>query len=315
MKVGGKKPGGRPRLRWMDRGRSDLKQHQLDPKFAQNREGWRKAIMAIDPGQGSVASSTTRAPIDNISFGAPVGLVTTHCVVFRILRVFRIVWMVLACCIILFSCDLISTAKFLGLPDTLLVHPLCPDEREHDPSGCQASGLTPELPVHVVLVPPLLVSPLLRLQALVPGVPRQPHRHFYFIDCPRKFLVFARCGCFEKALDFTRAGSRFLQHQRHTGADVYPTDTLQRSWTRYTLIVAYTTDNSYSGRYVHYPASLFNDLNWVNPAAVVAIWRLGSTTSNNAAAQQGEPLLALCFGVARFLDHSLCVFFYIILTN
>ena len=52
MKVGGKTPRGRPRQRWMDRVRSDLKQHQLDPKLTQNREGWRKAIMAIDPGQG-----------------------------------------------------------------------------------------------------------------------------------------------------------------------------------------------------------------------------------------------------------------------
>ena len=32
-------------------------------------------------------------------------------------------------------------------------------ERERDPSGYRASGLTPELPVHVVLVPPLLVPP------------------------------------------------------------------------------------------------------------------------------------------------------------
>ena len=52
MKVGGKRPRGRPRLRWTDRVRSDLRQHQLDPKLAQNREAWRKAIMAIDPGQG-----------------------------------------------------------------------------------------------------------------------------------------------------------------------------------------------------------------------------------------------------------------------
>ena len=52
MKVGGKRPRGRPRLRWMDRGRSDLRQHQLDPKLAQNREAWRKAVTAIDPGQG-----------------------------------------------------------------------------------------------------------------------------------------------------------------------------------------------------------------------------------------------------------------------
>ena len=37
MKVGVKIPRGRPILRWMDRVRSDLKQHQLDPKLAQNR--------------------------------------------------------------------------------------------------------------------------------------------------------------------------------------------------------------------------------------------------------------------------------------
>ena len=35
-------------MMWMDRVRSDLKQHQLDPKLAQNRETWRKAIMSID---------------------------------------------------------------------------------------------------------------------------------------------------------------------------------------------------------------------------------------------------------------------------
>ena len=43
---------GVPIPRWMDRVRSDLRQHQLDPDLAQNRDGWKKAIMAIDPGQG-----------------------------------------------------------------------------------------------------------------------------------------------------------------------------------------------------------------------------------------------------------------------
>ena len=52
LKVGLKRPRGRPILRWMGRVRSDLRQHQLDPDLAQNREGWKKAIMAIDPGQG-----------------------------------------------------------------------------------------------------------------------------------------------------------------------------------------------------------------------------------------------------------------------
>ena len=63
---------------------------------------------------------------------------------------------------------------------------MCPVERARDPPGCRASGLTPELPVIVMLVPSVLVPPLLRLQALVPMVKRQPHRVCYFLDCPRK---------------------------------------------------------------------------------------------------------------------------------
>ena len=47
---------------------------------------------------------------------------------------------------------------------------MCPVERERDPSGCRASGLPPELPVHVVLVPPLLVPPLLVPPLLIPAV-------------------------------------------------------------------------------------------------------------------------------------------------
>ena len=52
MKVGWKIPRGRPILRWMDRVRSDRRQHKLDPELAQKREARRKAIMAIYPGQG-----------------------------------------------------------------------------------------------------------------------------------------------------------------------------------------------------------------------------------------------------------------------
>ena len=36
---------------------------------------------------------------------------------------------------------------------------MCLAERERDASGCRASGLTPGLPVHVVLVLSLLVPP------------------------------------------------------------------------------------------------------------------------------------------------------------
>ena len=66
---------------------------------------------------------------------------------------------------------------------------MCPVERERDPPGCRASGLTPELPFIGVLVPPLLVLLPLRHQALVPMVQRQPHRVCYFLDCPRKFRL------------------------------------------------------------------------------------------------------------------------------
>ena len=92
------------------------------------------------------------------------------------------------------------------------------------------SDLTPELPVHVVLVPPLLVPPLLvppllvppllvppllvppllvplllRLQGLVQMGQCQPHRVFYFWIALGSF-VFARCGGYEKTPDFSRAG-------------------------------------------------------------------------------------------------------------
>ena len=49
---------------------------------------------------------------------------------------------------------------------------MCPAERERDATGCRASGrpITPELPVLVLVFPPLI-----RLQALVMWVQRQPH--------------------------------------------------------------------------------------------------------------------------------------------
>ena len=55
MKVGGKRPRGRPRLRWMDSVRNDLKQHQLGPKLSPKREAWINEVMAIGPGQDMIA--------------------------------------------------------------------------------------------------------------------------------------------------------------------------------------------------------------------------------------------------------------------
>ena len=102
---------------------------------------------------------------------------------------------------------------------------MCPVERERDPLGCRASGLTPELPVHVVLVPPLLVPsllvpPLLRFQALVPPLLRlqalvpilQRHRiAFAIFWIALGSFVFVRCGGYTNAPDCTRAGQRIVQ--------------------------------------------------------------------------------------------------------
>ena len=38
--------------------RSDMKEHQLEPKLAQNREAWRKAVMAIGPGTANVSNKS-----------------------------------------------------------------------------------------------------------------------------------------------------------------------------------------------------------------------------------------------------------------
>ena len=81
---------------------------------------------------------------------------------------------------------------------------MCPAERDRDPLGCRASGLTPELPLHVVMFSPLLVPQLLRLQALVPGVQRQRITIAMSWISIASFY-FARFGGFEKGLDFNRA--------------------------------------------------------------------------------------------------------------
>ena len=41
----------RPTLKCMDILRSDLKEHQVDPKLAQKMEEWREAFKAIDTGR------------------------------------------------------------------------------------------------------------------------------------------------------------------------------------------------------------------------------------------------------------------------
>ena len=56
----------------------------------------------------------------------------------------------------------------------------------------------------MVLVPPLLFPPPIRLQALVLGGATSNTSPLLFPG----FLVFARCVGYEKALDFTRAGDR-----------------------------------------------------------------------------------------------------------
>ena len=83
-------------------------------------------------------------------------------------------------------------------------------QRERDPSGCRASGVTPEIPAQVVLVPPLLV-PTTSPSALV----------------TKKLWILLVTAT---ALSSRRFFSRFLfvlHPRRHTGVDIYPTDTSQ----------------------------------------------------------------------------------------
>ena len=77
------------------------------------------------------------------------------------------------------------------------------------------SLLVPPLSVPPLLVLPLLVPPLLRFQALVPPLPRlqalvpMVQRHciaFAIFWFALESFVFARCGSYKKAQDFTRAG-------------------------------------------------------------------------------------------------------------
>ena len=67
MKVGGKRSRGRPRLRWMDRVRSNMNEKQLDPKLAQNGEAWRKAVMVIDPDRDKIGHSEQPGQLNSAS--------------------------------------------------------------------------------------------------------------------------------------------------------------------------------------------------------------------------------------------------------
>ena len=110
---------------------------------------------------------------------------------------------------------------------------MCPAERERYQSGCRASRLSLELPVYVVLVPPLLVPPLLVPPLLVPPLLVPPllvppplvpsplvpsplvpslvssgagcnvnRIAIYIFWIAFGSFVFAPCGGYEKALDY-----------------------------------------------------------------------------------------------------------------
>ena len=88
---------------------------------------------------------------------------------------------------------------------------MCPAERERDPSGRRAScrPITPELPVLVVLV-----LPLPRLQALVPGASATSTASpFLFPGLPSEVSSSPAVVVTKKALDVisTRAGHRIVQ--------------------------------------------------------------------------------------------------------
>ena len=60
MKVGGKIPRGRPILRWMDRVRGDLKQHQLDPNSRRTDKDGETQSWRSTPGRDNIGKGTQR---------------------------------------------------------------------------------------------------------------------------------------------------------------------------------------------------------------------------------------------------------------
>ena len=65
MNVGRKKPI-RPSPRSMDKFRTDLKEHQLDPKLAQKMEELKKAIITIDPGRDAPRTGIRSAKVQHV---------------------------------------------------------------------------------------------------------------------------------------------------------------------------------------------------------------------------------------------------------
>ena len=140
-----------------------------------------------------------------------------------------------------------------GLPISLRLVNVPIAGRECDPSGCRASGL----PVHVVLVPPLLVPP----------------------SWP---AVVVTSKLWTTAMYSRRMFSRFCVntggiHARMFNSDGYIAMKLNK---------------------IHFNSSKHNGYHVVYPRHRI---------------MQGEPLLALCFGISRVLTHSL--WFLRMLTN
>ena len=65
MNVGRKKPIW-PSPRCMDKLRSDLKEHQVDPKLAQKMEELKKAIITIDPGRDALRTGIRSAKVQHV---------------------------------------------------------------------------------------------------------------------------------------------------------------------------------------------------------------------------------------------------------
>ena len=65
MNVGRKKPL-RPSPRCMDKLRSDLKEHQVDPKLAQKLEELKKAIITIDLGRDAPRAGIRSAKVQHV---------------------------------------------------------------------------------------------------------------------------------------------------------------------------------------------------------------------------------------------------------